>query len=90
MSKNNEETDQRIGALTGTTVRVGNMSSQEAAAYLGITIRELKGLRARRAIAFFRIGHRTVTYRPGDLDAFLEKCRVAPASEAIGHKWKED
>jgi len=61
------------------------MSAKVAADYLGITMRELKGLRARRTLPFYRIGHRTVTYSIKDLDAFLEKCRVAPAGEAIGH-----
>ena len=77
MTANNESAVQMVGVGS----RVRNVSSSEAAAYLGITKRELKGLRARRAIPFYRIGHRTVTYRPGDLDAFLEKCRVAPEGE---------
>ena len=66
------------------TGRVGNIPARDAAAMLGITLRELKGLRARRAIAYYRIGHRTVTSNPTDLLAVLEKCRVAPAGEAIG------
>ena len=56
------------------------VSAKDAASYLGITSRELKGLRARKALAFYRIGHRTVTYRLSDLDAFLEKRRVPEAA----------
>lgn len=70
-----------------TTFRGGNVPARTAACYLGITLRELKGLRARRAIAFYRIGHRTVTYNLKELEAFLKKCRVAPAGEAIGAGW---
>ena len=55
------------------------MSGKEAAQYLGVSLRELKGLRSRRALPFYRIGHRTVTYSSVDLEAFLEKCRVAAA-----------
>ena len=75
---------QRVAGENWMTGRVGNISAQEAARFLGISLRELRGLRARRAIAFYRIGHRTVTYNPKELEAFLEKCRVAPAGEAIG------
>ncbi|MEI6972665.1 MAG: DNA-binding protein [bacterium] len=56
-----------------TPLRIGTPA---AAAYIGITTRELKGLRKAKRIPFFRIGHRTVSYLIGDLDAFLERCRV--------------
>jgi len=62
-------------------VRIG---TQAAAQHLGVTMRELKELRLQRRIAFYRIGHRTVTFLVADLDAFLDTCRVAPAGEAIG------
>lgn len=62
----------------------GRLGSKDVAGYMGVTSRELKELRKRRALAFYRIGHRTVTYAIADLDAFLAKCRVAPAGEQIG------
>lgn len=55
-----------------------------AAEYLGIPPRELKELRRRRKIPFYRIGHRTVTYEVTDLDAFLTACRVPAVSQKTG------
>jgi len=66
---------------TTTRMRVG---AQGAAQHLGVTLRELKELRRLRKIAFYRIGHRTVSYSVADLNAFLTTCRVAPAGEGIG------
>jgi hypothetical protein len=60
------------------------LSSAAAAQHLGISTRELKELRRQRRVAYYRIGHRTMTYAVADLDAFLTKCRVAPAGELIG------
>jgi hypothetical protein len=62
-----------------------NVAAKDAAAYMGITLRELRGLRTRRVLPFYRIGHRTVTYCQKELDDFLKKCRIAPAGESIGH-----
>jgi Helix-turn-helix domain len=73
----------QVGGVDGTGFRIRNITAKDAAAYMGITLRELKGLRARKALPFFRIGHRTVTYSPRDLDAFLAGCRVVPAGEAV-------
>jgi len=66
---------------TTTRMRVG---AQAAAQHLGITVRELKEMRRARKIAFYRIGHRTVSYAVADLDAFLNGCRVASVSEKTG------
>jgi hypothetical protein len=64
-----------------TRMRVG---AAGAAEHLGISMRELKEIRQQRRLPYYRIGHRTVTFSVADLDAFLLKCRVAPAGEAIG------
>ena len=76
-----EETKQgtQVGGGEGVVFRIRNITAKEAAAYMGITLRELKGLRARKALPFYRIGHRTVTYNPKDLDTFLGGCRVEAA-----------
>ena len=79
MSENNQGAAQ-VAGVEGMAGKSRFLSSAGAADYLGITARELKGLRARKALPFYRIGHRTVTYSPRDLDAFLEKCRVAAAA----------
>lgn len=60
-----------------TPLRIG---STETAAYLGVSVRELKRLRQARRIPFYRLGHRTVSYAIADLDAFLNQCRI-PARE---------
>jgi len=53
------------------------LSRREAAAYLGISIRFLCDLLSQRALAFIRIGGRTMLDR-SDLDAFIErnKCKA--------------
>lgn len=79
MNTNNQQGTAQVGGVDGAVIRIRNITAKEAAAYLGITLRELKGLRARKALPFYRIGHRTVTYSPKDLDTFLEKCRVEAA-----------
>jgi hypothetical protein len=47
-----------------------------AAQHIGVTPSELKEMRRGRKIAFYRLGHRTVSYAIADLDAFLARCRV--------------
>jgi hypothetical protein len=58
------------------------LSSSQACEYLGITLRELKGLRQFRKIGFYRIGHRTVTYDLADLESFLQ-ARYIPSATNI-------
>lgn len=84
MSENNQGAAQVAGGewMAG---RSRNLSAKNAAEYLGITLRELRGLRERRVLPFYRIGHRTVTYCQKELETFLKKCRIAPAGESIGH-----
>lgn len=57
--------------------------SPTAATYLGVTLRVLADLRSRRAIPYYKIGHRALSYDIQDLDAFLARRRV----QAIG--WKK-
>jgi len=84
MNENKQGTAQ-VGGVEGAGFRIRNLSAKDAAGYLGITMRELRGLRERRVLPFYRIGHRTVTYCQRELEAFLKKCRIAPAGESIGH-----
>ena len=79
MTTDTKQGNAQVGGVEGVGFRIRNITAKEAAAYMGITLRELKGLRARKALPFFRIGHRTVTYSPKDLDVFLENCRVEAA-----------
>jgi excisionase family DNA binding protein len=53
------------------------LSVEGAAAYLGISVRALQGLRERREVSVVRLGKR-IWFRPEDLDA-LVKARLEPA-----------
>jgi len=83
MKTTNDSVALQVGGVDGTGDKGRNLSPKEAAEYLGIGIRELRGLRARRAFPYYRIGHRTVTYNSRDLAAFLDKCRVAAVNDSI-------
>lgn len=50
-----------------------------AAAYLGITVRQLKDMQYRRDIPFYKVG-RQVRFRYSDLDAHLKANRTEAAS----------
>lgn len=58
------------------------MTEHEAAQFLGVSVRTLKRLRARRQIPFYPIranGSRCIIrYRKSDLERFLAKIRVSP------------
>lgn len=56
----------------------GGLLTDEAAAYLRVSERTLIRWRNQRiGPAWAKVGHRVI-YRPVDLDAYLESCRVAP------------
>ena len=52
------------------------LSTEEAAAHIGVSPVLLKQLRLRRRIPAYRVGYRTFRFDQRDLDAFLEKVRV--------------
>lgn len=59
----------------------GLLSKGEAARKLGIGIRALEGLMARKALAFHRISGRCVRFSESEIEAFLERVKVqSPAS----------
>ena len=47
------------------------LNSEQAAAYLGITLRTLKKLRLRRLISYYRMGHVAIAFDLVELDRFL-------------------
>lgn len=54
------------------------LSKPEAAHLLGISVRTLDGLMARRAVPYFKLGRKLVRFQRGDLLAHLrERYRVA-------------
>ncbi len=61
----------------------GLLTPDEAAAYLKITVGELRDLRYRSRVAFIKVGYRTMRYRQEDLDALIERYRVSAVGEPI-------
>ena len=59
------------------------LNAQEAQRFLGCTQRKLKELRRTRAIRFYRLGHKTVSYDRASLDRYLKAHAVPAIGEAI-------
>ena len=55
------------------------LTTEEAAAKLGISTRTMRRLVAQRRIRFWKIG-RLVRLQAGDVDSFLSMCTVEPVS----------
>ena len=55
------------------TVRPGYLRRSGAARYLGISVRTLANLQARRILPFSKLGSRTVLFKVSDLDSAV--CR---------------
>jgi excisionase family DNA binding protein len=55
------------------------LSQQEAAGYLGISYWTIRDLVFRRELPFVRIGRRVLVDRV-DLDAYLDRSKIRPAS----------
>lgn len=54
------------------------LSVSEAAAYLNVPERFVRRLIAERRVPFLKVGYH-VRFRPEDLDAYLESCRIEPS-----------
>ena len=61
--------------ITQAPVRPGYLRREGAARYLGISIRSLADLQAKRIIAFSKLGARTVLFKISDLDAVVASFR---------------
>lgn len=59
-------------AVTDTTL----LDKAEAAEKLGTTVRHITDLVHRRKIPFVRLGHRTIRFKPSDLDQWIEDNRT--------------
>lgn len=62
----------------------GLWTPQETAAYLKVSLDELKDMRHHHKLAYVNLGYRTVRFRPQDVEAFVLRRRVAVAGESIG------
>ena len=47
------------------------LNSEQAAAYLGLTVRNLKNLRLARKISYYRVGQLSIAFDRAELDRFL-------------------
>lgn len=57
--------------------KVGRLlNKREAAEKLGVKVRGVECLMARKAIPFFRVSSRAVRFAESDLDAYLQRVRV--------------
>jgi excisionase family DNA binding protein len=53
------------------------LDKTEAAKYLGLSVRTVDYYIQKRLLPFYKIGGKTVRFRLSDLDAALEKFRIA-------------
>jgi len=53
------------------------LDKSEAAKYLGLSVRTVDYYIQKRLLPFYKIGGKTVRFRLSDLDAALEKFRIA-------------
>ena len=58
------------------------LNNEQAAELLNVSIYELKRLRNSRALAVVRVSRKTPRYRVEDVEAFIERRRVAAVWEA--------
>jgi len=59
----------------------GYLRKRPAAKYLGISPRTLNDWMRRRLVAYTKVSHRVVVFRLKDLDAAMERLRVAAVGE---------
>ena len=50
----------------------------EAAKYLGCSLRQIDQLKHDGEIPFYRLGRRLIVFSPDDLDAFMQQHRITP------------
>lgn len=74
---------QPFGKNGESTVHEGDqlMTGEAVAAWLGITDRQLRRLRAERKLAYYRVGAHLL-YRRSDVDTLLTESRVPARTEA--------
>ena len=60
------------------------LTSEEAAEFLGVSLRTIRYWVATRRIPYFHLG-RFIRFKPADLTAFLESGRVDPLEHSMDH-----
>lgn len=61
------------------------LNYQEAAEYLKLSVDMVRRKVARRELRAIRYGHKTVRFKPVDLDAFKERCATPVYGKAVAH-----
>ena len=59
------------------------LTPDETASLLKISADELRDLRRRKRLAFVKLGYRTIRFRLQDLEAFIQRYRVAAIGEPV-------
>jgi excisionase family DNA binding protein len=59
------------------------LTPDETATLLKISADELRDLRRRKRLAFVKLGYRTIRFRLQDLEAFIQRYRVAAIGEPV-------
>lgn len=52
---------------------------EQAAAYIGCSLRQLDELKYQGELPFHRLGRRLIVFRVDDLEAFMDRYRVVPS-----------
>ena len=60
------------------------LTAREAAALLGVSLRKLRDLRAKRLVTTYRMGYRTVLYERSSLQEYLDHVR---SPSCLEHGW---
>ncbi len=60
------------------------LTTAETAAYLNVSLDEVRDLRRQKHLAFVKLGYRTIRFRIQDLEAFINRRRVSAIGEAPG------
>lgn len=61
------------------------LNSQEAAAYLGLSISYFRKLMMKRIIPMYKPGGKVCFFDPDDLDAYLTSIRISSQTEIESH-----
>lgn len=65
------------------TVKAGYLRRNDAARYLGVSLRTIGNLQTARRLPFSKIGEKSVLFKVADLDAFVARYR----QNAIGENF---
>jgi excisionase family DNA binding protein len=65
------------------TVKAGYLRRNDAAKYLGVSLRTIGNLQSARRLPFSKIGEKSVLFKVADLDAFVARFRQNAIGEGF-------